>query len=298
MTADIRTRRGGKILALVGSFLTALREPVPVAAGEQRSTCPASTHRLSRSGQTLLGTAVLLLSIVLYGYTFVTSQRLNQRFQVCPHLHLEKWSHTTGVQTSEKLINKLTSATPGQKLRLQQQSQHLLVQSARICGLASLYRSEEVALMTTASVALCLLCLSLTIGFSRGLANNTNRTWNTLQVTSALALLMPMALLQLGEQKRYTSFYQQLYIDRRNLYEQMMSIMANQDLPVWKSFSCEVNQSPLRVMPGLTDPSKVALFISRIDRQSQALPHIPLNLNDATERQAVGFLNALIGGDS
>jgi hypothetical protein len=298
MRVDFRTEGRGLGFKHVDSWLAMLREPAPPPPGEQRDAKGPSTQRLSRSGQVVLGLALCLLAVLVHGQTFETNQQLSQRFRFCPPLGLSEWHQMAEVQQTQSLINNLSSATPGQKLRLRQQSQLLLVESARLCGLASLYRSQEVALMTTATVALCVLSLSVVLGLSHGLMNNTNRTLITLQVTSALALVVPMAFLQLGEQMRNTSLFEQLYLARLHLHEQLLSTLANQNLPVWKASTCASNRSSLSVVPGLTDPSKVADLISRIDRQSQSSPPIPLNLNDATEKQVFGFLSTLQGGKS
>lgn len=298
MTAHLTTEGRGPRSAPVRPWLAMLREPAPPAPGQQRDAKGPSTHRLSRSGQIVLGLALSLLAVLVHAQTFETNQQLSQRFRFCPPLELSEWPQIAEVQQTQSLINNLSSATPGQKLRLRQQSQHLLLESARLCGLASLYRSEEAALMTTATVALCVLTLSIAMGFSHGLMNNTNRTLITLQVTSALALVVPMAFLQLGEQMRNTSLYEQLYLARLHLHEQLLSTLANQNLPVWKASSCASNRSSLSVVPGLTDPTKVADLISRIDRQSQSSTPIPLNLNDSTEKQVFGFLSTLQGGRS
>jgi hypothetical protein len=298
MRAQLGTEGRGPRSALVRSWLATLLEPSPPATGEiPAATCPSS-HRLSRSGQIILGLAMTVLAFFLYGQTLAANQQLSQRFQFCPSLRWAELQQGEGVRQTQSLINNLASATPGQKLRLGQQSQLLLVESARLCGLASLYRSQEVALMTVATVGLCLLGLSVALGLSRGLVNNTNRTVQTLQVASALMLAVPMAFLQLGEQSRNTNLYEQLYLARLHLHEQLLSTLANQNLPVWNASHCASNRSSLSVVPGLTDPRKVADLISRIDRQSQSANPIPLNLNDSTEKQVFGFLSQLPDGGS
>jgi hypothetical protein len=290
MRADFTSEGRGTPSALVRSWLATLLEPSPPAVGELPAAAGPSAHRLSRSGQITLGLAMTLLAFLLYGQTLAANQQLSQRFEFCPSLPRAETQRREGVQQAQSLINNLASATPGQKLRLRQQSQLLLVESARLCGLASLYRSQEVALMTVATVGLCLLSLSVALGVSHGLVNNTNRTLQTLQVTSALLLAVPMAFLQLGEQMRNTSLYQQLYLARLNLHEQMLSTLANQNLPVWSANPCGANRTALSVVPGLTDATRVAELIRRVDGQLQALPPIPLNLNDATEKHVFGLL--------
>jgi hypothetical protein len=290
MRADLSTEGGGTPSPLVRSLLATLFEPSPLAVGELPAATRPTSHRLSRSGQIILGLAMTLLAFLLYGQTLATNQQLSERFEFCPSLRRAELPQGEGVQQSQSLINNLASATPGQKLRLRQQSQLLLVESARLCGLASLYRSQEVALMTVATAGLCLLGLSVALGLSHGLVNNTNRTLHTLQVTTALVLAVPMAFLQLGEQKRNTSLYQQLYLARLNLHEQLLSTLANQNLPVWSAIPCDANGTALSVVPGLTDATKVAELIRRVDGQLQALPPIPLNLNDATEKHVFGLL--------
>lgn len=290
MRANLSTEGGGTPSPRVRSLLATLFEPSPLAGGELPAAACPSSHRLTRSGQLILGLAMTALALLLYGQTLAANQQLSQRFEFCPSLRWAEMPDGEGVQQSQSLINNLASATPGQKLRLRQQSQLLLVESARFCGLASLYRSQEVALMTVATVGLCLLGLSLALAVSHGLVNNTNRTLRTLQVTSALLLVVPMAFLQLGGQLSNTSLYQQLYLARRNLHRQLLSTLANQNLAVWSAIPCEADGTALSVVPGLTDATRVAELIRRIDGQLQALPPIPLKLNDATEKDVFGLL--------
>lgn len=274
------------------AWLNALVEPAPVAEGKATLTIHTPAYRLSRWGQVILGLAVSSLAVLLYNQTFEREQQLSQKFQLCLPLDSAGFARTETVQGTLSLIDKLAQATPGQKLRLHQQVKLLLSQSARLCGVASLYRSQESALMTVATSALCLLSLTIALGLSRGLVNNSNRTLNALQVTSAFLLVVPMLFLQLGEQVRNTPIYYQLYLAHRNLIQQLQSALANQDLPVFNANPAETNKTTANVVPELTDPGKVAQLIRRLDSQLQTLPQIPLNLNDSTIIHVYSFLSS------
>ena len=150
--------------------------------------------------------------------------------------------------------------------------------------------------MTVAMAALCLFSLTLALGLVHGLANSTNRTLRVVQVTSVFLLVVPMVFLQLGEQVRNSTFYLRLYLAHRNLHQQLLSALANQDLPAFSpnpSFRpnpSNANQKPMRTLPVLGSSARVAELIRAMDLQVQALPPVPLDLNDSTVNQVYHML--------
>jgi hypothetical protein len=264
-------------------------------SGEWATTATITqSYRLSRSGQISLGLTMTLLAFLLYRHTLVSNQQLIKRFQFCRPLQSAELVQSEVEQQSLSLINNLANATPGQKLRLRQQYKFLLFESDRLCRLDSFYRSQEAALMTVATCALCLLSLTFALGIAHGLVNNKNRTLQAIQVSAIFLLVVAMLFLQLGQQERNTNIYLQLYLAHRNLIQELRSAVANQDLPILGRESSEDNQATLGVLPKLTDSGKVALLIRRIDQQLQSLPPIPINLNDSTAKTIYGWLSIRI----
>jgi hypothetical protein len=267
---------------------------VELAPPSEERTRPATinqSHRLSRTGQISLGLTMALLAFLLYRYSFASNQQLIKRFQFCRPLQSAQLVQSEVEQQSLNLINNLTSATASQKLRLREQYKFLLLESNRLCGLDSFYRSQEAALMTVATSALCLLSLTLALGVVHGLVQNTNRTLQTIQVSATFVLVVAMLFLQLGQQERNTNIYLQLYLAHRNLIQELKSAIANQDLPILSRESRQANQTALDALPKLTDSGKVALLIRRIDLQLQSLPPIPIDLNDSTVKSIYGWLS-------
>lgn len=282
-------RRGN---GLPPTWMAALVEPAPIPGEHNNSAIPRSHYRLSRAGQILLGLAITVLAGLLYWQTVERNQQLSQQFALCLPVQPAGRAQAEAVRQTQSLINNLTHATPAQKLRLSQQYKLLLSQSVRLCGVASLYRSQESALMTVATSALCLLSLTIALGLTHGLVNNSNRTLNALQVTAAFLLVVPMLFLQLGEQVRNTPIFFQLYLTHRNLIQQLQSALANQDLPVFQVNPGDAQAMDQKILPGLSDPGKVALLIRRLDHQLQALPAVPLNFNDSTVIHVYGWLSS------
>lgn len=293
MTAHGRAKHRDPSWLLGSSWLAALIEVAPMTV-DQPTSSPA--YRLSRSGQIALGLTMALLAVLLYGQTLAANQRLSKRFQFCPPLPVAELAQSEGAKQAQSLINNLDPATPGQKLRLRQQSSLLVLGSARLCGLASLNHSQEAALMTVATAALCLLSLTVALGLSHGLANNTNRTLRTMQVTAVCLLIVPMLSLQLGEQVRNTSLYLQLYLAHHNLHQQLLSALANQDLPVLRADPTNAKGIVMREVPALTTSARVAELIRGIDAQIQFLPPVPLDFNDSTVTRVYRWLTTDLNG--
>lgn len=187
MMAQAPGQWAGRWLPLVRNLREALIEPAPppLETTANASTTPA--HRLSRSGEIALGLTITLLAVGLYGQTLMANQRLSQRFAFCQSPRSAELAQSEAARQTQTLISNLASATPSQKVRLAQQANGLVVESARLCGLAALNHGQEAALMTVATAALGLLSLTVALGLAHGLMNSTNRTLRTLQVNAVFS---------------------------------------------------------------------------------------------------------------
>jgi lysylphosphatidylglycerol synthetase-like protein (DUF2156 family) len=274
----------------VRTLLDALIEQAPPPPVSPASTTSTPTYRLSRLGEIALALTIILLAVALYGQTMGANQRLSKRFAFCQPPRSGELAQSEAARQTQSLISNLTNATPSQKVRLAQQTNALVAESVRLCGLAALDHGQEAALMTVATVALCLLSLTLVLGLAHGLMNTTNRTLRTVQVTAVLLLVVPMVFLQLGEQVRDSSFYLRLYLAHHNLQQQLLSALANQDLPVMNPNPTNATQRPMRSLPALGSSARVAELIRAVDLQVQALPPIPLTMNDSGVTQVFQLL--------
>ncbi len=281
MRAQATVERDGRWSTLLRALLDALIEPTPPTPERSAAAAPAPGHRLSRSGQLALGLTITLLAVLLYAQTLAANQQLSQRFAFCQPQRSAGVAPSDAAWQTQSLIRNLTGATPSQKLRLAQQANGLAVESARFCGLAALNHAQQAALLTVATAALCLLCLTVVLGLVHGLMNSTNRTLRTLQVTAVFLLLVPMVFLQLGEQVPNSNFYLRLYLSHRNLHQQLLSALANQDLPVMNPNPTKTNKGPMKPLPVLGVSARVAELIRSVDLQVQALPPVPLKMNDS-----------------
>lgn len=284
MRAQTTVERDGRWSTLLRALLDALIEPTPPTPERSAAASPAPGHRLSRSGPLALGLTITLLAVLLYAQTLAANQRLSQRFAFCQPQRSAGVAPSEAAWQTQSLIRNLTVATPSEKLRLAQQANGLAVENARFCGLAALINAQEAALLTVATAALCLLSLTVVLGLVHGLMNSTNRMLRTLQVTAVFLLVVPMVFLQLGEQVPNSDFYLRLYLYNRNFHQQILSAFANQDLPVMNpnpTNSNNSNKGPMKPLPALGVSARVAELIRSVDLQVQALPPVPLKMNDS-----------------
>lgn len=273
------------------SRLAWLIESAPNDGGQPTPAIQIPGYRLTRAGQITLGLSMSLLVLILYGQIFERNQQLSKRFQFCRSLQSIGLTERESFQQSQSLINNLAYATESQKLRLQEQVKIIHFESSRLCRLASFFRSKEAALMTVATAALCLLSLTIVVGLGNGLPNNSNRTLQTLQVTAMFSLMASMVFLQLGQQSRNTNNCLQLYLAHRNLHQQLLSALANQDQPFLSAFPNQTNGTPMRDLPQLTTSARVAQLIRNVDNELQSMPPVPLQLNDKAVTQVYAWLS-------
>jgi hypothetical protein len=249
--------------------------------------CPAL--RLSRSGQILLSVGLSLVALMLYTLTLQWSLWSNQQSQFCQPVSLWGARPGEGERQTKTLIDALAGATANQKVRLRQQALILQVESKRLCDLVILSRAQEEALLGVATAALCLLSLTILQGLGEGLANNMNRTLRAVQASATGVLVTTMAFLHLGQEVRNTGRLFQLYLWHRDLQQQFVSALANQDRPVFllqaahKTEKGDVNGK--RLPPPLSDSTQVAMLIRAVDAQLQSLPPLTVNLNESGARK-------------
>lgn len=273
----------------LASLVEPSSSPVPSPAA------PAAVLRLSRSGQILLGLGLSTLALLLYTLTLQWSLKTNQKFQFCQPLSLWGASAAEGEQQSKRLINALAGATASQKLRLQQQTLILQAESERLCDLVILSRAQEEALLALATLALCLLSLTIIQGLGQGLVNNTNRTLQVVQISTTVVLVSCVAFLHLGQEVRNTSRLLQLYLWHRDLQQQLTSALANQDRPVFFLRAAlkpeQGARSGSHSIPRLSDSVQVAMLIRAVDIQLQSLPPLSVNLDESAVKKMFGWMS-------
>jgi hypothetical protein len=244
---------------------------------------PVARVRLSRQGQCALGITLSLLALGLYVWVFRASQRQSQQLLFCqPGAALAAAPANPDPQTLS-LINRFAVATPAQKMRLQQQTHQLGLQSHRLCELVRFDRSQVMGLMSVATTFFCLLCLVLCLSYS--IRDNGNRTLQALQTSAAFLLAVPLVVLQLGEHDQSTKTYLLLYRDHNALLEQLQSAVANQELPAQGRLA----NTKIR------DNRQVAELIRWIDAQKQEIPAINLELDPESDHQMFRFVSRLFG---
>jgi hypothetical protein len=256
---------------------------------------PPSGQRLSRSGQIFLGVGVSLVALLLYTLTLQWSLKSNQQFQFCQPLSLWGAPAAEGERQTRTLIDALKGATASQKVRLRQQALILQAESERLCELVIRSRAQEEALLVVATAALSLLSLTILQGLAEGLVTNTNRTLKAVQLSTIVVLVTSVAFLQLGQEVRNTGRLFQLYLWHRDLQQQVVSALANQDRPVFLlRFAPKPAKSmgnTMRLAPPLSDSDQVAMLIRAVDAQLQSLPPLSVNLDESALRKMFGWMS-------
>jgi hypothetical protein len=236
-----------------------------------------------------------MVALLLYALTLQWSLKSNQQFQFCQPLSLWGAPSAEGERQTRILIDGLKGATASQKVRLRQQALILQAESERLCDLVIRSRAQEEALLVVVTASLCLLSLTILQGLTEGLVNNTNRTLKAVQISTTTVLVASVAFLHLGQEVRNTGRLFQLYLWHRDLQQQVVSALANQDRPV---FLLRFAQKPansmgntMRLAPPLSDSDQVAMLIRVVDAQLQSLPPLSVNFDEAAIRKMFGWMS-------
>lgn len=255
----------------------------------------AAPFRINRPGQVAMGVVLTLMALTGYSLAWYSSQHLGHRWQVCLTLDAEGLLRQNHTETME-LIKALNGATPGQKLRLRQQTTWLVQQMDGLCKVSIWYRSQGTALMTVATGAAALLMVSVALGLPKGLAGS-NRILQALMLTATVHLVLVMSFLQLGEQSLNGSRNLTSYRAHRALLQWLQSSLANQDLVL-----ASQQQAPQQLAPAqpqavteLNARTRVAELIRAMDSRIQSLPVITIGLDDGLADEMYGRITSDTG---
>jgi len=256
----------------------------------------AASFRINRPGQVAMRRVLTLMALTGYTVAWYSSQYLGHRWQVCLTLETEGLLRQNHTETME-LIKALHGATPGQKLRLRQQTTWLVQQMDGLCKVSIWYRSQGTALMTVATGAAALLMVSIALGLPKGLAGS-NRILQALMLTATVHLVLVMSFLQLGEQNLNGSRNLISYRAHRQLLQWLQSSLANQDLVL----APQAPQAPQQQAPAqpqavteLNARARVAELIRAMDSRIQSLPVITIGLDDGLADEMYGRITSDTG---
>lgn len=200
-----------------------------------------------------------------------------------------------GERQTRTLIDALKGATGSQKVRSRQQALILQAESERVCDLVIRSRAQEEALLVVATTSLCLLRLTILQGLAEALVNNRNRTLKAVQISTTIILVTSVAFLHLGQEVRNTGRLLQLYLWHRDLQQQFVTALANQDRPFFLLQAAPKlergGENGLRLAPPLSDSDQVALLIRSVDAQLQSLPPLSVNLDESAVRKMFGWMS-------
>lgn len=256
----------------------------------------AAPFRINRPGQVAMGVLLTLMALTGYSLAWYSSQHLGHRWQVCLTLDAEGLLRQNHTETME-LIKALNGATPGQKLRLRQQTTWLVQQMDGLCKVSIWYRSQGTALMTVATGAAALLMVSVALGLPKGLAGS-NRILQALMLTATVHLVLVMSFLQLGEQSLNGSRNLTSYRAHRALLQWLQSSLANQDLVLASQQQApQQQQAPAQpqAVTELNARTRVAELIRAMDSRIQSLPVITIGLDDGLADEMYGRITSDTG---
>ena len=253
----------------------------------------AASIRINRPGQVAVGVVLTLMALTGYSLAWYSSKHLGHRWQVCLTLDSEGLLRQNHTETME-LIKALNGATPGQKLRLRQQTTWLVQQMDGLCKVSIWYRSQGTALMTVATGAAALLMVSVALGLPKGLAGS-NRILQALMLTATVHLVLVMSFLQLGEQSLNGSRNLISYRAHRQLLQWLQSSLANQDLVLAPQAPQQQAPAQPQMVTELNARSRVAELIRAMDSRIQSLPVITIGLDDGLADEMYGRITSDTG---
>ncbi len=275
-------------------WIAFIREILHDAPGEEGP--PAFV--INRPGQVAMGVVLTVLALMGYSMAWFSSQHLGHRWQICLTLDgqgLLRQNHTETMA----LIKALDGATPGQQLRLRQQTTWLVQQMDGLCKVSIWYRSQGTALMTVGTGAAALLMVSIALGLPKGLAGS-NRILQAIMLTATVQLVLVMSFLQLGEQSLNGSRNLTSYRAHRQLLQWLQSSLANQEVLDPQGQAPMQAQTQGQAPAQTTSPTitelnarvRVAQLIRAMDNRIQALPAITIGLDDGLADQMYGRISS------
>ena len=276
--------------------IPSLTEAVPPGPGSTSSspvTAGGPSRRLSPFGQGLLAASILLAGVFIYAGTWELCRRISNRGELCLELPSQTQLQPQGLMTNQllrqqhlglELIAKLPAATPGQRLRLNEQLNGLVRELDSLCKLNKYYTNEEAALLSLATASGTLIVVCLVLLAPQGV-QNIGRSQRTVIFSAGALLGTALNFLQLGQQQMNGTEVQKNYRGHNALLQHLSSSLANQRL--------EGGLTAGAALLPLTSADAVAQLISGIDAHRLAMPDPRLQLSDSAAQSA---WSRLLGG--
>lgn len=191
-------------------------------------------------------------------------------------------------QQTQTLLTLLNSATPAQKLRLNQQLRILTHGIDSFCRLSNQFQSDQAGLLLVSTWSASLSALLIIRMTPNGL-HSSNRTEQTIFISTSFLLVICISILSFIDPSKNIINALTGYRDYNNLLQGFSSSLANQQLlliPAQRGSSQALGQP-------LTSAAMVANLIGNLDTILQTIPDPTLSLNDSF---AQGTFNRMIGG--
>jgi hypothetical protein len=281
----------GRLLRRIPALTEA--DPAEPAAAPPRDGPATGRRRLTPFGQALLATGLVLTGLLIYSGSWEISRRMTNRGEICLKLRPAQAAAAAAPEGNRllrqyrvgmTLIQGLSVATPGQRLRLAEQLNGLVRELDSLCRLSTFFTNEEAALLNLATACATVIVVCLVLLAPQGL-QTVSRSQRTVFFTAGAILGLVINLLQLGEQQTNSTLAWQIYRGHDALLQHLSSSLANRRL--------EPGLSPGTGPEPLASPEAVARLISSIDSQRLAMPDPRLKFNSSVAQSAWG---RLLGG--
>lgn len=252
-------------------------------------------RRLNQWGQALLALVILVAGLGIYGGAWQISFRMSSRGELCLRLPAAKAASAADLRENQllrqyqlgmALIQRLPAATPGQRLRLNEQLHGLVRELDSVCNLIFYYTNEQAALLTLATASATLVLLVVVLVAPEGV-QSINRSQRTVFITASGLLALTLNFLQLGEQQTNSNLAETNYHGHDVLLQHLNSSLANQRLEPGIATAADTEALDTEA---LDTPAAVARLISGIDAQRLAMPDPRLQLSDSVAEAAWGRL--------
>lgn len=270
-------------------LLHLLIEPVPEPGAV------AARQRLSRPGQALVASGVILLGLVVYGLSWGVTSTRARRFDFCTASSrisagvVREVSEaqaprgaSPGAQAwtdplSLALLADLKAASRGQRLLLEEQIATLTLWILRQCALVRNDHIQLVSLSTLATAATALLVIAALVRLPKGL-QEISRLEQAIVLPAMALLVASMSSVQLGQQQSHARANWTYYQRSLRLMALVRSSLANQQLLLPASPNADAPASPAAP---LDDPQAIASLVNRLDSWLESVERGAVRVDNA-----------------
>jgi len=255
-------------------------------------------------GQIVLSSTVILAGLLSFHISRTVFEYLNASWQPCLSLPRDGSKESVQLQAkiipnshisrneslllhqykqTEDLAEQLTSATPGQQIRLNQQLRILTHGLDSFCRISNHFRSQQAGLLLVGTWSASVAAFSIILMAPQGV-QNTNRTERTIFISTAFVLGITISLLSFLDPATNINRALIRYNNYNNLLQSLSSSLANRQLLL----SGDSRRPEQALGQALTNPARVAALIRALDLSLMSIPNPTISVNGTFAEDTFG----------